>query len=297
MDIETLVRMTYLVEADTTGHTPYFIKRCVYAVAKKSGGDREALDKAFAICVAQAQKRGDLKKGSMVPTKAGDAASETKKKEKSSFGFTMDKFDQMLAKAHQKKESRGDSLVRVYCELHEELQIEQHVDEGGVRKAVQRTADELKALEAAVESQSLVAIPGILANLLASTLGRAGIMGMLGARMLLTAVDINPASFGQDLKALALHFAKPLPHEIPWMQLKAKSKEALGQLKLITQGELTPERVISILGDFFLKMWALLRLIVKGIPEVRAKNAALVLQYDMQEISDGLTLLAGTAQE
>lgn len=58
--------------------TATFIKRCVRAVATEGGGGREALDRAFAICTAQAQKSGKLKPGTATPTRAGATASKSK---------------------------------------------------------------------------------------------------------------------------------------------------------------------------------------------------------------------------
>jgi len=297
MDLETTARMVCLAEASDREHTPYFIKRCVYAVAKKFGGDRKALNKAFAVCVAQAQKSGKLKKGSMSATKRGAAWSGTKKQEKSPFGFSLDKYEKMLARARQKAESRDVSLAVIYGQLHEELQIEQHVNPAGVKTAVAKAAGDLSALEKAADERSLVAVPGILANLLSSTLGSRGIVGEVGARPLLSAVDINPAGFGQDLKIMVQTFRNVLTDKVDWARVKARTKEALAQLKLIARGKITPERVLSILGDFFLKLGGVVQALVRGIPEKRAKNAALVLQYDFQEISDGFSLLAGTAEE
>ena len=48
--------------------TPDLVRHCVAAVAKQHGGDT---DKAFAICVAQLQKNGYLKPGTMELTAAG----------------------------------------------------------------------------------------------------------------------------------------------------------------------------------------------------------------------------------
>lgn len=50
--------------------TPDLVRHCVAAVAKEYGGD---VDKAFAICVAQLQKSGYLKPGTMELTAAGKA--------------------------------------------------------------------------------------------------------------------------------------------------------------------------------------------------------------------------------
>lgn len=49
--------------------TPPFVKRCVRAVAKRYDGD---VSRAFAICVAQYQDSGHLRKGTMQMTKKGE---------------------------------------------------------------------------------------------------------------------------------------------------------------------------------------------------------------------------------
>lgn len=293
MDIETTARMLWLVEGAGKGHTPYFIKRCVYAISKKEGGGRTALNKAFAICVAQAQKRGDLKKGSMEPTKD----SVSKKKTKSSSGFSLKRYDQQLKMAR----TENVSLVTVYAELQEELQIEQHVNEGGVKKAVHRTEAALTELSAAIDEQSLVSIPGILADLFSATLGRNSILGELGVRGLLSAVDLNPASFGQDLKIMVQTFKNVLINKIKWQAAEVAVKAARSELRGVLRtkeedGQLSQEGIISILGDFFIELKKVMTVLVRGIPEKRAKNAALVLQMDMEEISDGCIFLAGTAK-
>lgn len=63
-------RLAGLVLAEATSPA---IRRCVSAVASKDGGGGEAVRKAFAICTAQAQKRGELEPGSNKPTAAGKA--------------------------------------------------------------------------------------------------------------------------------------------------------------------------------------------------------------------------------
>jgi Cdc6-like AAA superfamily ATPase len=50
--------------------TPDLVRHCVAAVAKQHGGD---VQKAFAICVAQLQKAGYLKPGTIELTAAGKA--------------------------------------------------------------------------------------------------------------------------------------------------------------------------------------------------------------------------------
>jgi len=72
----SLVDVVELVERRKT---PPQLKRCVRAVALQNGGD---VSKAFAICTAQLQKHGYLKKGTAMPTKAGKASGRSKAAEK-----------------------------------------------------------------------------------------------------------------------------------------------------------------------------------------------------------------------
>lgn len=57
---------------------PVFLRRCVRAVAK----DGKPLSSAFAICVAQGQKSGNLKDGSVKATSKGKRLSKRKSSEK-----------------------------------------------------------------------------------------------------------------------------------------------------------------------------------------------------------------------
>jgi len=58
-------------------HNPLHVRRCVRAVAAKTGD----ISSAYAICVAQGQKNGTLKKGSIKATKKGKAADRRKARE------------------------------------------------------------------------------------------------------------------------------------------------------------------------------------------------------------------------
>lgn len=72
--------------------TPPQVKRCVAKVAAKEGGDTS---KAFAICVANFQKTGQLKKGSMSLTKKGKANAK-KKRAKSDHSDVVDDYEDLL---------------------------------------------------------------------------------------------------------------------------------------------------------------------------------------------------------
>jgi len=296
MDVQA--RLLYLAE-EKPRHTPYFLKRCVYAVAKKNGGGRDALDKAFAICVAQAQKRGDLKKGSMQVTKRGAAWSGTKKQEPSPFGFSVDKYDKLLARARQGKQTEAVSLAGMYVQLHEDLQLEQNVDEAGFRSSLQRVQTELTTLASAFDSMSLVSFPGALAGLLTHTLGRKGILGKLGIHGLLSAVQINPAEIAQDLEVMVKTFRNVVTSNVDWNKAKAKVRQGLSILGKIAKAKdddgVSPEMVVSHLTDLYIVLGQLVQLFVDGIQEKRAKNAALVVRIDMRELSSAFMLLAGSA--
>lgn len=87
--------------ADRAHKTPLLVQHCVAAVADQYGGDTQ---KAFAICVAQLQKAGYLKPGSMELTAAGkkkqaEHESEPDAKKK------LAKYEKLLKAA--RSESRG----------------------------------------------------------------------------------------------------------------------------------------------------------------------------------------------
>lgn len=89
--------------------TATFIKRCVRAVATEGGGGREALDRAFAICTAQAQKSGKLKPGTATPTKAGVTASRSKAAQ-SGHSAKMADYQNLLAAARAESIAALDSI-------------------------------------------------------------------------------------------------------------------------------------------------------------------------------------------
>lgn len=77
--------------------TPPQVKHCVAKVAPKFGGDTS---KAFAICVAQMQKSGQLKKGSMTPTKKGKKNARSKAAQKGHADVVSD-YEKLLKTARE----------------------------------------------------------------------------------------------------------------------------------------------------------------------------------------------------
>ena len=71
--------------------TPTAVKHCVAKVAPKYGGDTS---RAFAICVAQLQKAGQLKSGSMKATSKG-------KKAHTGNGAKLKSYEKLLKKARK----------------------------------------------------------------------------------------------------------------------------------------------------------------------------------------------------
>lgn len=295
VDLETTARMLYLVEAGDEGHTPYFLKRCVYAIAKKEGGGREALNKAYAICVAQAQKRGDLKKGTMQPTKSGDAASATKKKEKSPFGFSLKWFDQQLANARKKTESV--TLAGVYFQLCEDLQLEQHVDMGKFKSAITQAVASAKSLQTALKAQSAVAAPGYMAQLVTLTLGSKGVMGALGLTGLLGAVGAtNSKELAQHFEIMLARFrtAQPGP-KMAWDRAAMKAAQLaseLGNLKQHGGAESDMEAIVSSLSDVYLLLGQLAQVFVDGLTDDASKRAAEVVRFDMRGLGQSFMTLS-----
>jgi len=78
---------------------PVTVRRCVRAVAADKG---VPLDRAFAICVAQGQKSGALKPGSLSATKRGKAAGRSKSREAGAAEKTAE-YEKLLAGARQER--------------------------------------------------------------------------------------------------------------------------------------------------------------------------------------------------
>ncbi len=84
---------------------PVSVRRCVRAIASQDGD----VSRAFAICVAQGQKTGDLKPGSLEPTAQGKKRSKRKSSEKGA-GAKADDYERLLAGARADESLLG--LVR-----------------------------------------------------------------------------------------------------------------------------------------------------------------------------------------
>lgn len=84
--------------------TPDLVRHCVAAVAKQYGGDTQ---KAFAICVAQLQKNGYLKPGSMELTAAGKAKEKEHEKEPDA-AKKLASYEKLLKAARKTEESTAD---------------------------------------------------------------------------------------------------------------------------------------------------------------------------------------------
>lgn len=81
---------------------PVSVRRCVRAIAK-DGGD---VSGAFAICVSQGQKHGDLKPGTLTPTAQGKKRSKRKSSEKGA-GEKAAEYEKILAGARANESLRG----------------------------------------------------------------------------------------------------------------------------------------------------------------------------------------------
>lgn len=102
-DGDEFIKLKDLFEA-RKGHLPTQLKRCVRAIAKERGGDeptRDDLSRAFAICTAQLQRSGYLKKGSQDPTKKGTKRSRSKAGEKGHKSKVAE-YEKMLGAARKK---------------------------------------------------------------------------------------------------------------------------------------------------------------------------------------------------
>lgn len=299
MDIETQARMLCLAEAeDKPDRTPYFVKRCVYAVAKKNGGGREALNKAFAICVAQAQKSGKLKKGSMEPTKTGEKDSKAKKDEPSQYGFSVDAYEKVLSRARKKAKSEGVTLSRIYFQLCEDLQLEQHADMAKFGRAVKEAVSSAKSLQRALKEKSIETTPGHMARLVTLTMGSKGVMGALGLTGLLGAVGAARGSeLGAHFEVMLAKFrgAKTGEH-MEWARASAKAAQLGRELEMLhaakKDGEPDLESIVSSLSDVYLLLGQLAKLLVDGLEDPGAKRAAEVVRYDMRGLGQSFLTLS-----
>jgi hypothetical protein len=106
--------------------TPTSVKHCVAKLAAKYGGDTS---KAFAICVAQMQKAGYLKKGSVQSTSKGKKADARHAGEKDA-GKKMKSYERVLKAARKRRESRErDEKIPVMSELRDLAGVEMpHAD-------------------------------------------------------------------------------------------------------------------------------------------------------------------------
>jgi len=298
MDIETYACMLYLVEAEESGHTPYFLKRCVYAVAKKNGGGRDALNKAFAVCVAQAQKSGKLEKGSMEPTKAGAQDSKAKTGETSQYGFSVDAYEKVLARARKKQKSEGVTLSKVYLQLCEDLQLEQHVDMAKFSSAVKDAVSAAGSLQRSLKERSVAAAPGHMAKLVNLTMGSKGVMGALGLTGLLGAVGAAKGSeLGAHFEVMLAKFRGAKTGEaMEWDRAAAKAAQLGRELSTLhaakKDGEPDLESIVSSLSDVYLLLGQLSKLLVDGLEDPGAKKAAEVVRYDMRGLGQSFMTLS-----
>lgn len=92
MSVRTLIQE--LVALKERSETPPQLKRCVAKVAPKYDGNTS---RAFAICVAQFQKTGQIKKGSMELTGKGKKVAGVKRK-KDDHSSVVDKYEKLLKK-------------------------------------------------------------------------------------------------------------------------------------------------------------------------------------------------------
>lgn len=92
-------------------HTPPLLRRCVAKVAAQYDGDTS---KAFAICTAQYQRHGYMKKGSQELTKKGKRQQRRKAAEPG-HARAMDDYETLL------KTARAESMMLVLRKLLVEL--------------------------------------------------------------------------------------------------------------------------------------------------------------------------------
>jgi hypothetical protein len=92
---------------------PVSVRRCVRAIAQTDGD----VPRAFAICVAQGQKRGDIKPGTITPTAQGKKRSKRKSSEKGA-GAKAAEYEKLLAGARA-EESLGALVAHGFALLEQ----------------------------------------------------------------------------------------------------------------------------------------------------------------------------------
>ena len=106
---------------------PVSVRRCVRAIADADGD----VSRAFAICVAQGQKRGELKPGSLEPTAKGTKLSKRKSREKGA-GAKAAEYEKLLAGARV-----SESLLRLVAQGHALLEQDDADAEGDPMAALE----------------------------------------------------------------------------------------------------------------------------------------------------------------
>lgn len=96
-----------------SSRVPVSVRRCVRAVAAEDGD----LDRAFAICVAQGQKNGELKTGTIQPTAKGAKRGKAKAADKDA--SAKDQEYEMLLKG-ARKESLSALVARGWALIEQE---------------------------------------------------------------------------------------------------------------------------------------------------------------------------------
>lgn len=264
-------------EAQTQGH-PLIVKRCVYAIAQKDPTPA-GLSKAFAICIANAQKRGALKKGTGSSlTGKGKEAEKEKEQTPSDSGYSDSAYEKLLANVRKlrkgKSESvieairrrrrkrdlsclKGESIVNLYCELHREI-LGEDVKKSpkDLRAAISGISDSIRSMKLMAKAKSSAALPGVLRQLSTYALGgngKLGVLGALGIQGLETAVGLKT---GQDVdKALAtLQTAiEDSDVDFDWSVVDQKIK-SLNTLANDLEGTLDPSELTSLLADVFIDL-------------------------------------------
>ena len=294
-----VARLYYLLDEapPATGQNPEFLKRCVFAIASKDPTPK-TLNKAFAVCISQYQKKGYLAKGKgskAAVTSKGTEYDKQKKGEKSKSGFSVSKYEKLLAMVRRQRNESVDpptgsmsTVVQIYTELHEELIGEMQMNAGKFDAAIRELKTTVSALERAAAEKSLTALPGFMAQLVTYSLGRAGLMGAMQLTGLLSAVDAeNPATLGKNFQRMLDSFRTADGASVDWAKVSTKVKVLK---RLVTDiekskksdGMPNPDAVVSLLGDVYLVLGQLAKIFSDGVADRQAKKAATVVQYDMR---------------
>lgn len=278
---------------------PLHIQRCVYAIAQKDPTP-EGLSKAFAICIAKAQKAGKLEPGSNKPTAAGKARDKGMAQEPSESGFTKEKYEKLLALARaQRKESLDDGATLAGCwyAAHREILGEEaRKDMKQFRAAVAGIGAAVKEFRALAADDALrLQVPAFISRVATHALGtslKPGIASAMGMGGLLSAAGVgSQREIGTAIMGLLDALRDSPSTRLPWADLQ-KRAAAIALAASDLEETAKPGELVSILMDLFVDLARFAALVADGAASAGVKAAAMDVATAMKNAAKGFRILA-----